>query len=334
MSAGSAGLENIYQAMMEDQLDSDTKSQLWQTVVDIRMPRTLGAWTAGALLGLAGAVAQGLFRNPLADPHLLGSASGASLGVALVMAAAGGGAGVLAGGIVNVDLIQGLTASKLWVRLGLTGAAFLGAVGAVCLTLLLARGTGHTTRLLMAGVMVSLILGSATSLLLLVSPDVLQSMQSFMLGSTAFLGWMGWSLTCAVWLVCFAATWSLSRALDGMSLGERTAESLGLPMSQIRVVLIGVLGLATGTAVAQTGVIAFVGLASPHLVRAIVKVTHRQIIWLASLMGGSLLCVADLLSRCLISPQELPIGVLTAALGGSYLLWLMNSQSSTLNAAH
>jgi iron complex transport system permease protein len=123
--------------------------------------------------------------------------------------------------------------------------------------------------------------------------------------------------------------WSLSPVLDALALGESTAQSLGLPLVQMRMALVAVLALATGTAVAQTGLIAFVGLAAPHLVRSAVKVTHARLLLLSSLMGGGLLMAADLLARWLIAPQELPVGVLTAVLGGGYLLWLMHRSEGT-----
>ncbi len=127
-----------------------------------------------------------------------------------------------------------------------------------------------------------------------------------------------------VWAACLVVAWMLSHVLDGLSLGEATAASLGLPLPQMRAALVAVLALATGTAVAQTGLIAFVGLAAPHLVRSVVKTTHGRLIALSSLMGGVLLMAADMLARWLIAPQELPVGVLTAVLGGGYLLWLMH----------
>ena len=288
-----------------------------QIVMDIRLPRALGAWLAGALLGLAGAVAQGLFRNPLADPFLLGSASGASFGVAVAL------------------VLMGTTpfATEWLVRLGLTSAAFVGAIGAVLLTLLLARGVGHTLRLLLAGVVVGVVLGALGQLIMLMRPEVLLTMQSFLLGSTGFIGWSSCILMLAALLVCASVAWFLSPVLDGLSLGEATAVSLGLPLPQLRLALISVLALATGTAVAQTGLIAFVGLAAPHLVRSVVKTRHRHFIALSSGVGALLLLGADTLARVVIAPQELPVGVLTAVLGGGYLLWLMqrrNAQGAVL----
>jgi iron complex transport system permease protein len=128
----------------------------------------------------------------------------------------------------------------------------------------------------------------------------------------------------AVWGVCVVTGSLLGRVLDGLSLGESTAHSLGLPLAPLRMALVAVLALATGTAVAQTGLIAFVGLAAPHLVRSVIQCTHGRLIWVSSLMGGALLMGADTLARWLIAPQELPVGVLTAVLGGGYLLWLMH----------
>ena len=308
-SIGSTGFESVLRAW------SDPVAM--QIVADIRLPRTLGAWSAGALLGLAGAVAQGLFRNPLADPYLLGSASGASLGVALALVFFG----------VSPYATQWL------VRLGLTGAAFVGAVGAVLLTLMLANGVQHTLRLLLAGVIVGVVLGAMTSLTMLMVPDVMQAMQAFMLGSTGFVGWTACALMAGMWAVCMGVAWLLSHVLDGLSLGESTAASLGLPLVPMRITLVAVLALATGTAVAQTGLIAFVGLAAPHLVRSIAKTTHGRLIFLSSLMGGALLMAADLLARGLLAPQELPVGVLTAVLGGGYLLWLMHHNTRSTSGA-
>lgn len=305
---GSTGWEPWWQAAQQGTPDP----VVWQIVWDIRLPRSLGAWAGGALLGLAGALAQGLFRNPLADPYLLGSASGASLGVAIYLSLFGG----------------SVMAMGWWVKLGMTGAAFAGAVLAVMLTLLLARGVQHTLRLLLAGVVVGVVLGAITSFLNLWRPEVWQGMQGFMLGSTGFIGWTSCLLMCAVLLLCVALAVVMARVLDALTLGENTALSLGVPLAQARVWLIAVIALATGTAVAQMGLIAFVGLAAPHVVRALVRTTHRWTVVLAALTGGLLLLLADLLARGLMAPQEMPVGVLTAVLGGGYLLWRMSRISS------
>ena len=298
-SVGSTGFDSVLRARHD--------AVAWQIVWDIRLPRTLGAWLAGALLGLAGAVAQGLFRNPLADPFLLGSASGATLAVAVAL--------TLWGAPVEAASWLG--------KLGITGAAFVGALGGVLLTLLLAQGVQHTLRLLLAGVVVGYVLGAVKDLVTLAAPDILQAMLGFTLGGTGFIGWHACALMAVVLLPLAALAWSLARVLDGLSLGEATAQSLGLPLAPLRAALIGVLALATGTAVAQAGLIGFVGLAAPHLVRGLARVTHGPLLLLSALTGGLLLALADVLARVVIAPQELPVGVLTAVLGGSYLLWLM-----------
>ncbi len=276
---------------------------------DIRLPRTLGAWLAGALLGLAGAVAQGLFRNPLADPYLLGSATGAALGVAVLL--------VLIGA-------SPIAAAGWAARLGMTGAAFAGAVAAVLVTLGLAKGVQHTLRLLLAGIVVGMVFGAFAALVMFWVPDIMRAMQAFLLGTTGFLGWGSVGLLGALFVVCLAAAVVFSRALDALSLGDTTALSLGVALTPVRIVLIGVMALATGGAVAQVGLIAFIGLVAPHLVRAAAKPTHRWLLPLAALTGGVLLLAADVLARWLLAPRELPVGVLTAVLGGGYLLWLMH----------
>jgi iron complex transport system permease protein len=194
-----------------------------QIIRDIRAPRALGAWLAGALLGLAGAMAQGLFRNPLADPYLLGSASGASLGVAVALVAAR----------------RSRPHGGAWLpRPGLTGAAFVGAVGAVLLTLALARGVQHTMRLLLAGVVVGVVLGALGSLVMLLQP-VMLSHAGLHAGQHRLCRLDGLPAD-GGGVPAVPAGWraALSRVLDGLSLGEATAASLGLPLAQARVALV------------------------------------------------------------------------------------------------
>jgi iron complex transport system permease protein len=300
-AAGSQG----WQAWWTDGADAVSRQIVW----DIRLPRSLGAWLGGALLGLAGAVAQGLFRNPLADPYLLGSASGASLGVSVYLSLWGTSTAVSAWALSG------------WMGLGLTGAAFLGAVFAVLLTLTLARGVQQTLRLLLAGVVVGVVLGAVTSLISLLQPQVLQAMQGFLLGSTAFVSWSACVTLVVVLALCLSLAWGFASVLDSLSLGEATAQSLGVPLTLARLVLVVVISFATGAAVAHIGLVAFVGLAAPHLVRSLVRCTHAWRLLLSALIGGALLLLADVMGRVVLAPQELPVGVLTAVLGGAYLLW-------------
>lgn len=285
-------------------------------VAQIRAPRTLGAWLTGALLGLAGAVAQGLFRNPLADPYLLGSAAGAALAVVLVLAA-----GVLAGHGI------GLATAGLLARIGLVAAAFAGALIGVLLTLALARGAEQTARLLLAGVVGGVVLGAVSDLVTSVAPDALRGKQVFLLGTTGYLGWGSVAVLGAGLAVLLPPALRLARALDALTLGEDSARTMGLPLGRVRMVLVGVVALATGLAVSQSGLVAFVGLAAPHLVRRFAPSAHGFNLAASTAMGGTLLLASDVLARTLVAPQELPVGVLTAVLGGGYLLWLLHARS-------
>ena len=282
---------------------------------EIRAPRTLGAWLVGALLGLAGAVAQGLFRNPLADPYLLGSAAGASLAVVLVLAV-----GSLGGALPLMTAASGLA------RLGLVGAAFIGAFAGVALTLALARGAQQTPRLLLAGVVVGVVLSALGDLVSTVAPESLRGKQVFMLGTTGFLGWANVGVLGVGLLLTLPVAWRLARVLDALTLGEDSARSLGLALARWRLLLVAVLALATGIAVSQAGLVAFVGLAAPHLVRRCAPAPNGYTLIASAAAGGTLLLAADVLARSLIAPQELPVGIVTAVLGGGYLLWLLRQR--------
>jgi iron complex transport system permease protein len=283
--------------------DSQSAVVLW----DIRLPRSLAAWLVGALLGLCGATAQGVFRNPLAEPYLLGTASGAALGVALCLIAADSSLGELA-----------------WAgKLGVTGAACVGACLATAMTITLSRGVLQTASLLLAGIMLAFVLSAVTSLILLTRPEIWRAMQTFLLGSTALLGWASTWLLGVVLLICLVPAMLLSRGLDALTLGDDTAQSLGMSLPALRLTLLGVVSLGTATAVGQAGVVGFIGLLAPHLVRETVAVNHRQLLIAAPLCGGALLQAADLVSRWIIRPAELPVGAVTACIGGVYLMALL-----------
>ncbi len=287
----------------------------WDLVSSIRAPRTLGALLAGALLGLAGAVAQGLFRNPLADPYLLGSATGAGLGVVLVLSI-----GSLGGSAFHAAA-DGLA------QLGLVGAAFVGALAGVCLALVLARGAARPMVLLLAGVVVGILMAALSDLLMLISPQALRGRQVFLLGTTGFLGWGETRVLAATLVLALPVAVGFARALDALVLGEQSAASLGVHLPLVRLLLVAVMALCTGAAVAQTGLVSFVGLVAPHLVRRCVTVTHGALLVLSALAGGVLLQAADVAARVVVAPQELPVGVLTAVFGGAYLLVLLRRRT-------
>ena len=284
----------------------------------IRAPRTLGAALVGALLGLGGALAQGLFRNPLADPYLLGSAGGAGLGVVLVLAAT-------ALGGWGLDL-----ATALWLqRVSLVLAAFVGALGGVALTLTLAQGAAQPLRLLLAGVVVSVLLGAVSDLVTVVSPEALSGKQAFMLGTTSFLGWPALALLGAGLVLMLGLALRHARALDALTLGEDSASSLGLDLGRVRLLLVLLLAGSTALAVSQAGLVAFVGLVAPHLVRRHAPGAHAWLLGASAAMGATLLVVADVVSRAVIAPQELPVGVVTAVIGGAYLFVLLKRRGLT-----
>jgi len=253
--------------------DADSSVVLWQ----IRLPRTVGAWLAGALLGLAGGIAQGVFRNPLAEPYLLGTASGAALGVTVSLIAADAS-------------FEGLAWAA---QVGVTGAACLGAAGATLLTVSLSRGVVETRSLLLSGIVVAFLLGSVTQLLVLSRPEIWRTMQSFLFGSTGFLSWSSAELLGAALLVSIVPAVLLARGLDALTLGEDTAQSLGLSLPMLRLTLLGIVSVASATAVGQVGVVGFVGLIAPHIVRETLSVNHRQLLIGAPLCGGALLQAAD-----------------------------------------
>ena len=306
---GADGVRLPREAWAEDGL-------LRHIVWDIRAPRMLGAWFTGALLGLAGGIAQGLFRNPLAEPYLLGSASGASLFVALFMLFA---AWVLQSK-AQVEL-------SFLLRIGLTGAAFLGAGASVMLTMALAGGARRNLQLLLAGVVVGVVMSAATALIMLMNPSIMPNMQSFMWGNTAFIGWPSCWLLLVIFTPCLLLAVLGARGLNALALGEMTAASLGLPLVRFRLLYIILIALTTGAAVAQAGLIAFIGLAAPHIARGQISGNYRLLLPFAAAYGGGLLLFADVIARMLILPEELPVGIITAIVGGAYLLVLMHRRN-------
>ncbi len=286
---------------------ADAHIILWE----LRLPRSLGAWLAGALLGLAGALGQSIFRNPLADPYLLGSASGAGLGVALGLVVAHGWVGGF----------------PWWLRWGSGGLAFAGAWLAIALALWWSRGLTHTPRLLLSGVVVGVVLSALTSALMVRVPQAWAGFQSFMLGTTQAMDQPALGVMALGLLICLVVALRRARVLDVLSLGEATAQSLGLNLGRARWALLLSMTLATSLAVSHTGLIAFVGLAAPHLVRTLGLRRPSVLLTLSAWAGGLLLAAADLVSRWWWSPLEWPVGVLTALIGGLYLLHALRRRS-------
>ena len=330
LSAGAEGWTWGWTAWSADQ----------ELIMQLRLPRAATAWLAGAALGLAGAIAQGLFRNPLADPYLLGSAAGAHLAVSLVLAASSALAGASMLGISGGAGISGglgesaVTASSAsaWIglmqSLGIPLAAFLGALAGVLCSLLLAGGLREGPVLLLAGVVVGMLMAAAAETLALMAPDILRARQAFLLGTTAFASPESVTTLAVALALSLALALPCARALDALTLGDEAARTLGLPLVTCRALLIAAMALTTGAAVAQVGLVGFVGLAAPHLVRAMGPTLHRGLLIQSALCGGALLGLADALCRGLAAPTEWPTGLLTALLGGGYLLFKLRQRTS------
>jgi iron complex transport system permease protein len=285
-------------------------------VFDLRLPRVLMGVLVGATLALAGAAMQGLFRNPLADPYLLGIASGASLGATIAILGLGGAAFQAAG-----LLTQNISGS-------VPVFAFIGALAAVGATLALSRfGARGSEGIILAGVVVGSLCVSLSTYLILQDPVRMRAAFSWSLGSLSTVGYDS-ALALALYALPGAAlTLVCARYLDALQLGEDTARTLGLNVSGVRFALIAASSLMVAAAVSYVGIIGFVGLVAPHIARRLGAVTHRWLLPASLLIGSSLLVLADLGARLLVRPAELPVGILTTLIGGPFFLWLLQRRA-------
>jgi iron complex transport system permease protein len=275
----------------------------------IRSPRLALCVSAGAVLGLSGALMQGLFRNPLADPGLVGVSGGAGLAAAAA--------------IVLGD------------RLGFGGAAllpvaaFLGALAATTTLYALATRQGRTSiaTILLAGVALAALAGSLTGLLAFISDDrQLRDLTFWSMGSLGGANWSKAGLLAAAALVLAAASPFLARGLNAMALGEAEAFHLGVNVQRLKIAVVFLVAVAVGISVAAAGVIGFIGIVAPHASRLMAGPDHRALLPLSALAGAVLLSSADIFARMLAPPAEIPIGVLTAAIGAPFFLWLLLSR--------
>lgn len=274
---------------------------VWQ----IRLPRVVMAACVGAALALAGVGYQGIFQNPLADPYLLGAASGAGLGATLVIAFGS-----------SVPWLAGL---------GVPLGAFVAALLTVVLVVLLARRGGKVpaVSLILAGVVIGSSLSAATSFVLLASREQTSGILSWLLGSFAFSSWSRLGAALPLLVLAGVILVLAGRALNLMQLGDDAAAQLGLPVERVKLIVIGAATLATAAAVAVSGVIGFVGLITPHAVRLALGPDHRSLAPIAALWGAIFLVAADLLARTVLAPAEIPVGIVTALAGGPFFLYLL-----------
>lgn len=283
-------------------------------VWEMRFGRVLLAAMIGAGLASAGAALQGLFRNPLADPFVVGASSGAALGATLAIIA---GWQWGAAGFGPVPL-----------------AAFAGSMLAVIVVYGIAEMGGTTTAiaLLLAGAALSTFLGAVVSLLVMLNDQNLYAVITWLLGGLSGRSWPHLKASIPYMAIGIGALWFLARPLDALAFGDETAQSLGLPLSWTRGIIIAAASLTTAAAVAAGGTIGFVGLIAPHAARLLVGASHARLIPASALLGALLLLLADDVARTALAPLELPVGIVTAMLGGPFFLYLLKTRQRQLGA--
>ncbi len=302
---GSADLgpARVWDALLGGGSPSD-RTIVWS----LRLPRVVLALAVGGGLAVVGVAMQALVRNPLAEPYILGASSGASAGAAL--------------------FFLGFLPAVVSKTVSMPVAAVTGAWLAVAAVFAVARrgATLSTTRLLLAGVAMSALLGSVTAFVTYASPepDKLRAVLFWLLGSlTRAIGWERVVGPVVVALGSLGVLWALARPLDLLTTGEEPAAALGVPVERLKRVLIALSAVATGVLVASSGVIGFVGLIVPHAVRLLAGATHRRLVPLAFAGGALFLLLADLAARTVLPGQEVPVGVLTAICGVPFFLVLL-----------
>lgn len=278
-------------------LDAQQQAILWQ----IRLPRVVLGAVAGAVLALAGAAYQGVFRNPLADPYLLGVSSGAGLGATLA---------IIAGGAIG--------------SFGLPVVAFLGGLLGVAATYALGSSVGGGSRssvvIILAGVAVAAFFNAVQTFVQQRYDDTLRSVYSWLLGRLSTQGWGDVVSIAPYVLVASVVILLHRRVLDVMAVGDTEAASLGIDAARTRLVLVVAATLGTAAVVSVSGLIGFVGIVVPHAVRLVFGASHRLLLPLSVLLGATFLVLADVLARTAMSPSELPIGVVTALVGAPFFL--------------
>jgi iron complex transport system permease protein len=278
----------------------DSASKQGELIWRLRLPRAMAAWAVGAMLAMSGCLMQVLLRNPLADPYVLGVSGGAAFATLI---------GMVAG--VAIAFLPWL--------------ALLGALASVLIVFGLARGTGpwSGTRLLLTGVVTASGWAALISLVLSLSPDnSLRGMLFWLMGDLSYATLPNWSLL--VLAGSFFFTLGLARSLNVLAMGETTARLLGEPTRHLLWLVYLLASILTATAVSIAGSVGFVGLIVPHLMRLLVGSDHRILIPAATLFGGFFLVLSDTMARTLLSPQQLPVGVITALLGVPLFLLLLN----------
>ncbi|WP_375451786.1 FecCD family ABC transporter permease [uncultured Devosia sp.] len=290
-----------------------------QTVIyQIRLPRMILGVLVGAALAVSGLLMQGLFRNPLADPGLVGVSAGAGLGAVGII-------------VLGTSLLAPLTA--LLGIYSLQIASFFGGLITTFLLYRIATRAGQTAvpTMMLAGIAIGALAGAITGVLVYVATDSqLRDLTFWGLGSLSGANWTKIMASGPIILAALAASAFLAKGLNALTLGEATAGHLGLPVQRFKLATIVAVAAATGASVAVSGGIGFVGIVVPHLLRLIIGPDHRFLLPASALLGASFLLLADAVSRLVVAPAELPIGIVTAAVGGPFFLWILLARRNAL----
>ena len=290
------------------------EKQAWVTIVlQYRAPKLITALLAGSALAISGLMMQTLFQNPLADPYILGVSSGASLGVSMI---------VLGVGTTGTFLMAGI---GLLGDLGIAAASFLGSAIVLFFILFISRRAKSSTMMLLIGLMISYITSSFVSLLIYFSlPEKVQTYLSWTFGSFGGVTWTQIKIILPALLIGFAITVGLSKPLNALLLGDKYAQTMGMNIKRIRLWIVVSASLLTGIITAFCGPIGFLGIAIPHVARAIFRSSdHRILIPASFLLGGIMAIIADIIAQMPGNQQVLPINVVTAVLGAPVVLWVL-----------
>ncbi len=283
----------------------------WIVVMDIRLPRVVLCSLVGAALAVSGATMQGLFRNPLADPGIIGVSSGAGLGAALL--------------IVLGNSLLGSVAAFF----GIYAIPFAAFIGGLATTLLLYRvgtrgGITSVATLLLAGIALGALASAMIGLLVYMADDQeLRDLQFWMLGSLAGSNWEKVISAAPIIVAMLLAVPFLARGLNGLTLGEAAAAHIGIRVQRLKNISMLMVAAATGASVAVSGGIGFVGIVVPHLLRLLIGPDHRYLLPASAMLGATLLICADTVSRTIVAPAEMPIGIITAFAGAPFFLWIL-----------
>ncbi len=294
-------------------IDSGVTPREWTIIWDIRMPRVVLAALVGSMLSLSGATYQGVFRNPLVDPYLLGVAAGAGLGATLVFT-------------------LNRSGSSTWIIDPLPLSAFAGGLIAVFVTYVVGTAFGgpkSASTLVLAGVAVTALATAVQTFVLQRHTDVVRQVYSWILGRLSSATWGDVRLVLPYVVVSSAVLFLHRRLLDIMRVGDDEATALGASVNRVRIVVVIAATLGTSAVVAVSGLIGFVGIIVPHAVRLLAGASYRVIVPLSLLMGASFLIIADIPGRVLQNPSETPIGVVTAFLGAPFFLLLLRTKQGT-----